>query len=773
MNTIMRNERNFNNNYEFLGPFVPPEANGGSGTSPPNMLEEALACARVGLAVFPIASQTKIPFIPKKKGGNGVYDATRDPETITRWWREYPRASIGVGCGKLSGIVAIDVDGDSGHKTLDAVMGGEPLVSNLVSKSGRRTGPGEHYYFALPEGGCPNHSFGGLEVKSTGLLVVAPPSLHKSGARYEWIVKDGLFGSEPLPPLPKQLYEFATQKQKFEGGELKAIIQPVSPLDMTLFDPEVGKEVAQAFAEAGLKDLPFEEAAGNAPTDPRVVAKALEFIPKPEGYKAAVEVAMMLHAGLGAEGFELLWSWYDGSPEAASKSGLDRDGFAKKWETFRADRDRKLTLGSLFHLAKEHGFDRAEAEAQIAREDAEGRAEKVREGAAVIEAAVAEGKLPPAAAAVLDIAKPFILPGPEEAPGDEVVLVSMEDIEEAPVIWLWYQWLMLAALNILSGVGKVGKSTIAYTLAAIISAGGLFPDGTRAAPGNIIIWSGEDEAATVIKPRLMAAGADMSRIKFIANTLARDKRGKLIKRTFDPSKDMVSLAKAARQFKPVLAIIDPVVSSIGGADTHKSGEVRIALQPVVDFAMEIGCAVLGIHHFSKRASTEDPRNRMSGTHAFGDIARVNLGAAKVVRDVERKTGVLTRLSSNNGPEGGGFAYSLVQKEVRPGIEGQYIDWGDELVGSAWDIISQAEEREENSQDRAMEAAKDFLRVVLSGGDVLCNEVKEQAQEASIKWATLRRAKDALGVRSTKGKFDGKWYWRLPSDEMIEGAGGTT
>ena len=210
---------------------------------------------------------------------------------------------------------------------------------------------------------------------------------------------------------------------------------------------------------------------------------------------------------------------------------------------------------------------------------------------------------------------------------------------------------MLAALNILSGVGKVGKSTIAYTLAAIISAGGLFPDGTRAAPGNIIIWSGEDEAATVIKPRLMAAAADMSRIKFVANTLARDKRGKLIKRTFDPSRDMTSLAKAARQFKPVLAIIDPVVSNIGGADSHKSGEVRIALQPVVDFAMEIGCAVLGIHHFSKRASTEAPRNCMSGTHAFGDIARVNLGAAKVVRDVERKTGVLTRLSSNNRPRG--------------------------------------------------------------------------------------------------------------------------
>ena len=57
--------------------------------------------------------------------------------------------------------------------------------------------------------------------------------------------------------------------------------------------------------------------------------------------------------------------------------------------------------------------------------------------------------------------------------------------------------------------------------------------------------------------------------------------------------------------------------------------------------------------------------------------------------------------------------------------------------------------------------------------MLCNDVRAQAKDADVKYATLRRAKDALGVRSTKGKFDGKWYWRLPSDEMIEGAGGTT
>ena len=45
--------------------------------------------------------------------------------------------------------------------------------------------------------------------------------------------------------------------------------------------------------------------------------------------------------------------------------------------------------------------------------------------------------------------------------------------------------------------------------------------------------------------------------------------------------------------------------------------------------------------------------------------------------------------------------------------------------------------------------------------MLSNEVKKQAEMASIKWATLRRAKDELGVRSTKGKFDGNWYWGLP------------
>ncbi len=74
----------------------------------------------------------------------------------------------------------------------------------------------------------------------------------------------------------------------------------------------------------------------------------------------------------------------------------------------------------------------------------------------------------------------------------------------------------------------------------------------------------------------------------------------------------------------------------------------------------------------------------------------------------------------------------------------------------------------------MESAKAFLRAVLSEGDVpCCNKVKEQAQEASIKWAALRRAKDALGVQSTKGKFDAHWSWRLPPEETTEGAQGTT
>jgi hypothetical protein len=70
------------------------------------------------------------------------------------------------------------------------------------------------------------------------------------------------------------------------------------------------------------------------------------------------------------------------------------------------------------------------------------------------------------------------------------------------------------------------------SLAATISNGGRWPDGSHADTGNVLIWSGEDDPNDTLVPRLIANGADMARICFVGDSLDPD--GKPV--SFDPAR---------------------------------------------------------------------------------------------------------------------------------------------------------------------------------------------------------------------------------------------
>ena len=91
---------------------------------------------------------------------------------------------------------------------------------------------------------------------------------------------------------------------------------------------------------------------------------------------------------------------------------------------------------------------------------------------------------------------------------DGVVLVCGDSLAPQPIAWLWPDWLALGKLVILAGAPGTGKTTIALSFAATITTGTTWPDGSRCKPGNVLIWSGEDDPADTLLPRLVAAGAD-------------------------------------------------------------------------------------------------------------------------------------------------------------------------------------------------------------------------------------------------------------------------
>lgn len=335
---------------------------------------------------------------------------------------------------------------------------------------------------------------------------------------------------------------------------------------------------------------------------------------------------------------------------------------------------------------------------------------------------------------------------------DGVVLLNGADLVPQPIAWLWREWLALGKLHILAGAPGQGKTTIALAFAATVTSAGRWADGSRCDAGNVLMWSGEDDPADTLLPRLLAAGADRGRVFFVTGTRIA---GEIT--PFDPARDMIQLAAQAEAIGNVkLIIVDPVVSAVTG-DSHKNTEVRRALQPLVDLAASMGAALVGISHFSKGGQGQDPASRVVGSIAFTAVARVVMVAAKVKAEDGVDKRILARGKSNIGPDDGGFEYNIEQTEPLPGIHASLVTWGAAVSGCARDLLTDPDEEKEDGKS-AVDAASDFLLQVLREGITPCKTVQAEGKSAGISWASIRRASDVLSVTKTKGP-DG-WYWKL-------------
>ena len=347
--------------------------------------------------------------------------------------------------------------------------------------------------------------------------------------------------------------------------------------------------------------------------------------------------------------------------------------------------------------------------------------------------------------------------------GEKVQLRQASDIPMESIQWLWKDWLGQGKLHLLAGQPGTGKTTIAMQMAAIVSTGGNWPDGSQAKKGNVLIWSGEDDPKDTLVPRLALAGADLQRINFIDNVF--DEQGT---RGFDPAKDLRMLAAELEKIGSLsLLIADPIVSAVSG-DSHRNTEVRRALQPLVDLAEAQNCAVLGITHFSKSNQVRDPLDRVTGSVGFAAVARIVLGTIKQTNVDSEDKRSLIRLKSNIGADSDGYAYTLEQKQV-PGheeISNSKIQWGEAVYGSAQQIFEDVEAQQSDSRRQPRDEALEFLRDLLSEGATAVKPIKEEVKAAGLAWPTIRRAADELKVIKRKvggPKEKSYWEWSLPEE----------
>ena len=281
----------------------------------------------------------------------------------------------------------------------------------------------------------------------------------------------------------------------------------------------------------------------------------------------------------------------------------------------------------------------------------------------------------------------------------------------------------------------------------------------RGARGRRIGMVGEDDPADTLVPRLLANGAELSRIHIIQGII--DERGK---RSFDPATDM-ALLREAIEGKPIaMLIIDPIVSAVGG-DSHKNAEVRRALQPIVDLAAECDIAVYGVTHFTKGTAGRDPVERITGSLAFGALTRIVTVAMKMPDEGNHPTGarLFARAKSNISQDGGGFYYFLSVGAIPgyPEIENTRIKWGAEVNGTARELIARAETVLE--EPGATSDAVEWLRQILMDGPMSASDVTAQGKKNGFSESTLWRARRRLKISSTKAAFGKGWVLKLPED----------
>jgi hypothetical protein len=332
--------------------------------------------------------------------------------------------------------------------------------------------------------------------------------------------------------------------------------------------------------------------------------------------------------------------------------------------------------------------------------------------------------------------------------------VTLAAVETKPVEWLWPGWIPLGKMAMLDGDPDLGKSTLLLDLAARVSTNAAMPDGSVGTPGGVLLLSAEDDPEDTIKPRLLAAGADLTKIHIIT---AIDGHPPTLPR------DLPAIEARMIEHHIRLLLIDPLIAYLAG-DACSDQDVRKALHPI---AMTLGrraCSALSLRHLNKGGGT---KAMYRGGGSIGIIGAARAGML-VAQDPDDPKGRVLAQTKHNLAAG------------RPSLR-YTLEWVDQLQAcrlvwrpapspySADDLLHVAQGQDPEGKT-AKEEAKAFLKQFLADGPKPATAVYEQGKKIKLGESTLRKAKAELGVLSTADKQEGQytgWVWSLP-----EGTGNT-
>jgi virulence-associated protein E/bifunctional DNA primase/polymerase-like protein/primase-like protein len=335
------------------------------------LIDYALQYASRHWFVFPLKPRGKLPIISKKAGGKGFHDATIDPKQIEAWWRQWPEANIGIATG-ASGLVVLDVDGPDGLAQLKSIG---VLPRTLAQQTGREGG----LHLIYRGTGIPSYQDNRkdaakqwfIDVRGSTGYIVAPPSVHPSGALYRWVD-----AAELVADVPAGLAAWIAARK----GPSAPQAAPLGPRQGADPPAPSGRGLAaRSVANLTQNTVPFSE------TEADRLFSALSMIDAATDGATWFSIGAALHDlkwvvnGID-EGFEIWDEWSSTSKGEGAGNGeyKGRADLEKRWAGFSREYNGvRATVASIFKRAMDLGWQYdPEAQKQSSHEGLNGFAHK-------------------------------------------------------------------------------------------------------------------------------------------------------------------------------------------------------------------------------------------------------------------------------------------------------------------------------------------------------------------------------------------------------------
>jgi putative DNA primase/helicase len=327
-------------------------------------------------------------------------------------------------------------------------------------------------------------------------------------------------------------------------------------------------------------------------------------------------------------------------------------------------------------------------------------------------------------------------------------LTPVSDVKMQQVDWKWKDRIASGVLHLVVGEPGEGKSAALVDLAARLTRGTSWPDGTPGSgkPEVVVILSAEDMASHTIKPRLLAAGGDPKLVQvFDINDGAYSLAG-----------DLAELERELTKLGASVLILDSVNAFLPGIDLYRMNDTMAALSPWQNLAARLGIAILGITHLTK-AGDRNAIQRVMGSVAFAAQARLIFLVAPDPEDVSRKRRLFVPLKNNLGSKAKPLGFTL--NTVPVAADGVKAD----APKVAWQPIARLVDADallkQWQRTRPKEIATRVLNRALRKGPIRKKVIERILTAKGVTQATARRAQSELKIEAFQ--HERKWYWTPP------------